>query len=127
MEIIRRTGYTILLGDNPCEIFEHYGVEKLHGLSYTECKQYNNTEYNTYIAGLSNVSPKDGSNFLFLNLQRCNNLLDTTLLVNHEMMHMALEIYKFDVHLREEEIITWAEDETRRLMNYLIKKLNLKV
>ena len=124
METIERKGYTILLGDGPCEIFEYYGVEELHGLSYAECKQYNNTEHNAYIAGLSNVSPKDGSNFLFINLQRCNNVLDTTLLVNHEMMHMALEIYKFDVHLREEEIITWAENETRKVATYIIQSLN---
>ena len=120
MQVIKRENYTLLLGDGPCELFDYYGVEELHGLSCSECRSYNNTVNDAYIAGLCNKSPIDGSDFCFINLQRCNNIVNTILLVNHEMMHLSLEIFNFDVQNKEEEIITWAENETRNIINNFI-------
>jgi len=117
---IKRKDYNLLLGNSPCEVFKYYNVKEMHGLSYLDCIRYNNTSEDAYIAGLTNKSPVDGSNFCFINLQRCNNIVDTILLVNHEMMHLSLELFNHDLN-KEEEIITWAENETRYVIEHLKK------
>jgi len=121
MTSIKRKDYTLLLGENACELFKYFNVKEIHGLNYVDCISYNNTPEDAYIAGLTNKSPIDGSDFCFINLQRCNNIVDTILLVNHEMMHLALELFNYNLH-KEEEIITWAENETRYVIEHLKTK-----
>ena len=35
---IERDNYTLLLSENPCQLFEYFNVDEMHGLSLTECK-----------------------------------------------------------------------------------------
>ena len=125
MKEIKRSNYTLLLSKNPCEIFIHFAEEEMHGLSFRECVMYNNTSKDAYIAGFSNYVPKDSGDykhgdpfFVFINLTRCTSPLETMLTLNHELMHRAFEMYDWDMS-KEEEMITWAENETREVYNLL--------
>jgi hypothetical protein len=84
MVTIIRAGYILLLSYNPCDIFTYYNVTEMHGLSIAECQVHINTPQNAYIAGLSNYVPKESGvyyenddRFVFINLNRCNNDVET--------------------------------------------------
>lgn len=117
---IQREHYTLLLSYNPCMIFWHLGEMELHGLNYKECMLHQNTTESAYIAGWCNYYPNSDKFFVFINLSRCTNDLDTTLLINHEMFHAALIIYNWNLDY-EEQIVTWAEVETKQVF-YIIKQ-----
>ena len=117
---IQREHYTLLLSYNPCMIFWHLGEMELHGLNYKSCMLHQNTTENAYIAGLCNYYPDSDKFFVFINLSRCNNDLDTTLLICHEMIHAALIVYNWNLE-HEEQIVTWAEEETKQVF-YIIKQ-----
>ena len=49
-----------------------------------------------------------------INLSRCNTDIETFGLIMHELMHMS-----FDLHTDEEELITWAENESLEVFNII--------
>lgn len=121
----KRNSYTLLLSPNPCEIFTYFDVEEMHGLSLKECTMYDNNSNQAYIAGLSNYVPRKDGNykhgddfFVFINTSRCTSYLNTILLINHEMMHRAFELYNWDME-KEEDMISWAEKETEEVLSIL--------
>ena len=120
MNIFSFTLYTLILSHDPCDVFKFYKVTEMHGLNLADCENYNNTAEDTYIAGLSNVSPIDGKPFVFINLSRCTDDTKTFGLIMHEMMHLSLDLHNNDLS-QEEEIITWAELESYKVFK-LIKK-----
>ena len=117
---IARPKYTLLLSYNPCEIFSFLKVSYLHGLYYADCILHENTTENAYIAGWCNYYPNSKDVFVFINLSRCTSDLETTLLLNHEMIHAALMVHNWNLK-HEEKIVSWAESETRETF-YLIKQ-----
>lgn len=126
---IFRGSYILLLSYNPCEVFTYFNVEEMHGLSYKDCEAYANTKDDAYIAGWSNFIPKesgeytdDDPRFVFINLSRCTDSVSTFGLIMHELMHQSFAVHNFDV-TKEEEIITWAEEEAYEVFK-LIKKEN---
>ena len=133
MDIIKRNEYDLLLCTDPCEVFRYYNVEEMHGLSLVECKAHPNTTDSAYIAGWSNFVPKDSGEyianddrFIFINLSRCTDPVKTTGLIMHEMMHHSLWMHSYNAETREEDIITWAEQETYEVYN-IIKPMLGKV
>jgi len=128
MVTIIRAGYILLLSYNPCDIFTYYNVTEMHGLSITECQVHINTPQNAYIAGLSNYVPKESgvyyendNRFVFINLNRCNNDVETMGLIMHEMMHQSFFMHNYDAN-KEEEIITWAEEEAYEIFKIIREK-----
>lgn len=126
---IKRKTYTLLLSKNPCSIFWHYGVEEMHGLNYKDCVAHKNNTKQAYIAGWSNYVPKEDKDyktgddyFVFINLSRCTSDFETMLLLNHEMMHRSFELYDWDLENHEEDMVSWAEVETREIYP-LVKKV----
>lgn len=123
MLIKRMPDYTLIISKEPTDIFKYYNVQEMHGLSLAECANYNNTETDSYIAGLCNYIPKqspyelDDPCFVFINATRCRNNIESIRTIMHELMHMR------NLH-REEEIITWADEETDKVYNILLKYLN---
>jgi fructose 1,6-bisphosphatase len=106
------SGYVLLLSYDPCDIFNYYNVTEMHGLSLAECESHSNMKDDSYIAGWSNFDPHDANKrFVFINLSRCNGIVETVGLVMHEMMHHSFWLHDYDIE-KEEEIITWAEKET---------------
>lgn len=117
MKIITNDKYDLLLSYNCCEVFNYYNVTEMHGLNLADCLAHNNTTKNAYIAGWNNLIPNSERNFVFINLSRCNSDIETFGLVMHELMHLS-----FDLHTDEEELITWAENESYKVFE-LIKQL----
>lgn len=118
--------FTLLLSDNPCEIFDYYKIDKMHGLSLKECELYNNTKYDAYIAGWCNlVPPKFKDYFVFINLSRCTDDIRTTGLVMHELMHMTNVKFKSDWENKGEEMIGWAENTAYKIVD-IIKEIKEK-
>jgi hypothetical protein len=127
---INRDSYTLLLGKNPCEIFWHFGVQEMHGLKYKECMLYQNNSNDAYIWGLANYVPKDDidykfgdARFIFINLQRCGDNYQTFGAVFHELMHHSLQMYNYNLDF-EEEIISWAENESHQVFELVLKLLD---
>lgn len=119
--------YTLILSYNPCDIFTHYNVKEMHGLNLEDCKKYNNTSQDAYIAGWSNFIPKQNKDyknsdprFLFINLSRCNGDTETFGLIMHELMHHSFGMHNYDMS-KEEEIITWAESESHKVFKIIDK------
>lgn len=109
--------YDLILSNDPCDIFHHYNVKEMHGLSLKECESYNSTVDDAYIAGLCNTDPHQSSrHFVFINTSRCTDDIKTMGLVMHELFHLSLELFEFDVRNQEEEIITFAESESYKIV-----------
>jgi hypothetical protein len=114
MIVIDREHYDLLLSHDPCEIFKHYNVVHMHGLNLGDCNDHDNTTQSAYIAGWCNIIPASKRNYVFINLSRCNTPIETFGLIMHELMHMS-----FDLHTDEEELITWAENESYEIYNII--------
>lgn len=132
MITIFRNGYILLLSYNPCDVFDYFNVDEMHGLSYKDCEAHANTKDSAYIAGWSNFVPKasgeyldNDDRFVFINLSRCTDLLKTTGLIMHELMHHSFWRHSYNMD-REEDIITWAEEETYEVYK-LVKPMLGKV
>ena len=119
MQVYNFKHYQLILSDNPCDIFKHFGVDELHGLSLQDCEAYNNTKEDAYIAGLCNLIPNTDKMFIFLNTSRMNNCKEKMALIFHEAMHLSLEIHNHDVNEKEEEIISWAESEAIKIFDLI--------
>ncbi len=118
MITIDREQYKLCLSHDPCEIFQYFNVDEMHGLNLNDCKNHHNTKENAYIAGWCNFIPKQSNDyhpddpyFVYINLERCKDEKTTLLILFHEMMHLSLKMYKWNQEF-EEEIISYAENET---------------
>lgn len=119
MITVFRGTYILLLSYNPCDIFEYFNVDTMYGLNFLDCEKHSNTKDSAYIAGWSNFVPKasgeylsNDDRFVFINLSRCTDTVKTMGLIMHEMMHHSLWMHSYNAETREEDIITWAEEES---------------
>lgn len=119
MRVYNFKHYQLILSNNPCDIFSHFKVKKLHGLNFTDCKAYNNTNKDAYIAGLCNLIPNTNNMFIFLNTGRMNDCKEKMALIFHECMHLSLHHYNYDLMNKEEEIISWAEFEANKIFDLI--------
>jgi K+/H+ antiporter YhaU regulatory subunit KhtT len=69
-----------------------------------------------------NVIPETKKLFLFININRLGKDKEKMGLIMHETMHLSLEIHKRDVEKKEEEIITWAENEAYKIYDIIEKE-----
>lgn len=106
--------YTLILSYNADDVFNYYRVEKMHGL-----------ERGSTIHGWCNVSPFDGKPYVFINLNYCTDDIYTTGIVMHEMMHLSSYKYDQDWSSYEEEMISFAEIETYKIVNIIKNYKNL--
>ena len=111
--------YQLIISDKTCDIFKHFGIDELHGLSLKDCQAYNNTNEDAYIAGLCNLIPATSKLFIFLNTSRMNNCKEKMALIFHEAMHLSLEIHNHDVNEKAEQIISWAEAEAIKIFDLI--------
>jgi len=127
--VINRNTYELLLSNCPCEIFEYYKVASMHGLNKEDCLKHLNNENQAYIWGWSNYIPREDNKYsygcrryVFINLTRCKKDYDTYGGLFHEMMHNYLEFFNYNMDY-EEEIITYAEHETKEVFEIIKKYL----
>ena len=130
LESIDRGQYELLLGCDAKQVFLHYRVTNMHGLSLSGAEQ-RIAEGGSYIDGLCNYHPRDKNldknplPFIFLNIGSLQNNYsnhEVYTCIMHECMHMAGLIYNGRWNSREEEMITWAEKEANEIIVLLKKK-----
>ena len=109
MFTIQREDYLLILSDNPIHLFNHFNVNEMHGLYIDECE---------HIQGLCNYIPKVDKEyeltdpyFVFINTSKYKGSIKDFGLIMHEMMHMSFKKHSWDIN-KEEEIVTWAEEES---------------
>jgi hypothetical protein len=108
------------MSDKSVHLFDYYKVDNLHGLNKQNCIEYKETKDDAYIAGMANTAPDKTKPYVFINSSRLVGDYRDTTLVMHEMMHMSLLLHKWDMN-KEEDIVTWAEQETNWIMkNYIL-------
>ena len=121
--------YILLAGDNAVEIFDYYKVDEMHGLNKkdAQAEEVDKTVGNgVYIYGWSNYDPADKKltgkapykPFLFINLGTFSrySLTEKATAVMHETMHMSILLNNWNIKDKEEEVITFAEDEANKII-----------
>jgi hypothetical protein len=116
--------FTLLLSDDPRQIFKYYNVQKMHGLSLTDCEA-KMEQGGSYIDGWVNIAPQEHlPPFLFINLKTANEqpIWKTATLIMHEACHMAVLLENRkpkNPDDPEEYLITQAEEIANRVMEWL--------
>ena len=130
--------YILLIGNDATEIFDYYKVEEMHGLSRADAQAEevdmsnpkNGDQGNgVYIYGLTNYDPADKKltakdpykPFLFINLGTFKkySVTEKATGVMHETMHMSIILNNWDIKDKEEEVITFAEEEANKIIEKL--------
>jgi len=124
--------YILLIGKDATEIFDYYKVPEMHGLNRADAQaeEVDKTVGNgVYIYGLTNYDPADKKltakapykPFLFINLGTFKkySLTEKATGVMHETMHMSILLNNWDIKDKEEEVITFAEEEANKIIDKL--------
>jgi len=124
--------YILLVGNNATEVFDYYDVKEMHGLNRkdAQAEEVDKTTGNgVYIYGLTNYDPADKKltaknpykPFLFINLGTFKNysLTEKATAVMHETMHMGILLNNWNIKDKEEEIISFAEEEANKIIEKL--------
>ena len=124
--------YVLLAGDNATEIFDYYKVDEMHGLNRkdAQAEEIDKTKGNgVYIYGWANYDPADKKltakaplkPFLFINLGTFKkySLTEKATAVMHETMHMAILLNNWKIVDKEEEVISYAEEEANKIIDKL--------
>ena len=124
--------YILLIGNDATEIFDYYKVDEMHGLNRADAQaeEVDKTVGNgVYIYGLTNYDPADKKltakdpykPFLFLNMGTFKNysITEKATAVMHETMHMSILLNNWNIKDKEEEVITYAEDEANKIIEKL--------
>lgn len=129
--------YIIVIGKDATDIFKFYNVEEMHGLNLkdAQAEEIDKTKGNgVYIYGLTNYDPSDKKltakspykPFIFLNMGTFKRYSadEQKTAIMHETMHLAILLNNWNIKDKEEEAITFAEDEANKIIKKL-KTLNL--
>jgi hypothetical protein len=124
--------YILLVGKDATEIFDYYSVDKMHGLNLkdAQAEEIDKTTGNgVYIYGWTNYDPADKKltakapykPFLFINLGAFKNysITEKATAVMHETMHMSILLNNWKITDKEEEAITFAEEEANKIIDKL--------
>lgn len=124
--------YILLAGNNATEIFDYYKVSKMHGLNRADAQAEEvdkSVGNGVYIYGLTNYDPADKKliakdpykPFLFINLGTFKkySLTEKATGVMHETMHMSILLNNWNIKDKEEEVITFAEEEANKIIEKL--------
>ena len=136
MKKIDMGDYVLLVGKNATEIFDYYDVDEMHGLnrSDAQAEEVDKTVGNgVYIYGWTNYDPADKKltakapykPFIFINLGTFSrySITEKATAVMHETMHMSILLNNWKIVDKEEEVISYAEEQA----NKIIKKLGWDV
>ena len=124
--------YIVLIGNDATEIFDYYKVPEMHGLNRADAQaeEVDKTVGNgVYIYGWTNYDPADKKltakaphkPFLFLNMGTFKRYSPTekATAIMHETMHMSLLLNDWNIKDKEEEVISFAEDEANKIIEKL--------
>ena len=124
--------YILLIGNDATEVFDYYKVDEMHGLNRADAQaeEVDKTVGNgVYLYGLTNYDPADKKliakdpykPFLFLNMGTFKryNVTEKATAVMHETMHISILLNNWNIKGKEEEVITYAEDEANKIIEKL--------
>jgi hypothetical protein len=124
--------YVLLIGNDATEIFDYYKVPEMHGLNRkdAQAEEVDKTKGNgVYIYGWTNYDPEDKKltakaphkPFLFLNMGTFKkySVTQKATAIMHETMHMSILLNKWNITDKEEEVISFAEDEANKIIEKL--------
>ena len=124
--------YVLLVGDDATEIFDYYNVAEMHGLNRkdAQAEEVDKTKGNgVYIYGWTNYDPADKKltakaplkPFLFLNMGAFKkySVTEKATATMHETMHMSILLNNWKITDKEEEVITFAEEEANKIIEKL--------
>ncbi len=124
--------YILLIGNDATAVFDYYGVDKMHGLNRADAQaeEVDKTTGNgVYIYGLTNYDPEDKKltakapykPFLFINLGAFKkySLTEKATAIMHETMHMGILLNNWKIVDKEEEVISYAEEEANKIIEKL--------
>ena len=124
--------YILLIGKDATEIFDYYKVDEMHGLNRKDAQAQEvdkSTGNGVYIYGWSNYDPADKKltakdpykPFLFLNMGtlRKYNITEKATAIMHETMHMSILLNNRNIKDKEEEAITYAEEQANKIIERL--------
>lgn len=132
MKKIDMGDYILLTGKDATEIFDYYDVDEMHGLNRNDAQaeEVDKTVGNgVYIYGWTNYDPADKKltakapykPFLFLNMGTFKkySLTEAATAVMHETMHMSLLLNNWNIKDKEEEAISYAEEQANKIIDKL--------
>lgn len=132
MKKIDMGDYVLLVGNNATEIFDYYNVQEMHGLNRkdAQAEEVDKTKGNgVYIYGWTNYDPADKKltakapykPFLFINLGTFKkySLTEKATAVMHETMHMSILLNNWKITDKEEEVISYAEEQANKIIDKL--------
>lgn len=132
MKKIDMGDYVLLVGNNATEIFDYYNVQEMHGLNRkdAQAEEVDKTKGNgVYIYGFTNYDPEDKKltakapykPFLFINLGTFKkySLTEKATAVMHETMHMSILLNNWKITDKEEEVISYAEEQANKIIDKL--------
>ena len=124
--------YILLIGNDATEVFDYYNVKEMHGLNRADAQAEEvdmTTGNGVYIYGLTNYDPADKKltakapykPFLFINLGTFKkySLTEKATGIMHETMHMSIILNNWNIKDKEEEVITFAEEEANKIIEKL--------
>jgi hypothetical protein len=124
--------YILLVGKDATEIFDYYKVDEMHGLNRkdAQAEEVDKTVGNgVYIYGWTNYDPADKKltakaphkPFLFLNMGPFEKYSSTekATAVMHETMHMSILLNNWNIKDKEEEVISYAEEQANKIVEKL--------
>jgi hypothetical protein len=132
MKKIDMGDYILLAGNNATEIFDYYNVEEMHGLNRNDAQSEEvdkKTGNGVYIYGWTNYDPADKKltakapykPFLFINLGTFSRytITEKATGVMHETMHMSILLNNWKITDKEEEVISYAEEQANKIIEKL--------
>ena len=130
--------YILLIGNNATEVFDYFKVKEMHGLNRADAQaeevdkttpKKGDKGNGVYIYGLTNYDPADKKliakdpykPFLFINLGTFKkyNITEKATGVMHETMHMSILLNNWNIKDKEEDAITFAENEANKIIEKL--------
>jgi hypothetical protein len=132
MKKIDMGDYILLAGNNATEIFDYYNVQEMHGLNRSDAQAEEvdkKTGNGVYIYGFTNYDPADKKltakapykPFLFINLGTFKkySITEKATAVMHETMHMSILLNNWKITDKEEEVISYAEEQANKIIDKL--------
>jgi hypothetical protein len=112
--------YLLILGEKSVDLFNHFKVNELHGLSKKDALSYPETNKDAYIFGMVNYSStKDKFPYIFINLNRLNGTYKDYTGIMHECVHLSLLLNDWQINSKEEKIVSDAENYANTTIEYI--------
>jgi len=125
IQVKETKNFTMILGQVSTDLFDYFGVDEMHGVSRAAAEAYPETPEDAYIMGMTNYSPNFSMKpFIFFNTSRFNGSFKDYTAIMHEAVHLTLLLNNWEIALKEEQIVTQAEQVANNLIETILNEKN---